>query len=53
MLTAIPLGVLHRARLAGLLVAGLAELGLALLCPCDDDHGIGAEVLELLGRPRQ
>lgn len=45
MLTAIPPRLLHRVRDAALVVVGLAELGLALLCPCDDDHGLAATFL--------
>lgn len=39
MLTAIPPTLLHRLRDAAAWVHDLAELGLALLCPCDDTHG--------------
>lgn len=45
MLTSLPPALLHRVRDAARYVHDLAELGLALLCPCDDDHGAGARWL--------
>jgi hypothetical protein len=40
MLTSVPPALLHRVRDAAAYVHDLAELGLALLCPCDDNHGL-------------
>lgn len=45
MLTSIPPALLHRVRDAAAYVHDLAQLGLALMCPCDDDHGTGARWL--------
>lgn len=45
MLTSIPPRALHWVRDRAREVQGLAELGLALLCPCDDDHGAAARWL--------
>lgn len=45
MLTSIPPALLHRVRDAAAYVHDLAELGLALLCPCDDDHGLALRTL--------
>lgn len=39
MLTSIPPRLIHRVRDGAAYVHDLAELGLALLCPCEDDHG--------------
>ena len=44
-LTAIPPRPLHWLRDQLDHLRGLVELGLALLCPCDDDHGAGARWL--------
>jgi len=45
MLTAIPPRLLHRVRAAAAYVHDMAQLGLALLCPCEGDHGAGARWL--------
>lgn len=45
MLTSIPPLLLHRIRDAAAYVHDLAQLGLALLCPCEDDHGAGGRWL--------
>lgn len=39
MLTDIPPTLLHRVRDAAAYVHDLAQLGLDLLCPCEDGHG--------------
>lgn len=45
MLTAIPPRVLHWLRDRARAVVALAELGLALTCPCGGDHGDGPALL--------
>ena len=50
MLTAVPPRLLHHARAGLLAVLELVELGLALLCPCEDDHGATAARLARLGQ---
>lgn len=52
MLTSLPPRPLHvirdaaaAVRDAAAFVVSLAELGLAMLCPCDDDHGLAAKLL--------
>lgn len=45
MLTAIPARLLHWLRDRAREVVALAELGLALTCPCGGDHGDGPALL--------
>lgn len=47
MLTSVPPALLHHVRAAAAVVHDLAQLGLDLLCPCEDGHGPGG--LRMLG----
>lgn len=45
MLTSVPPSLLHRVRDAAAYVHDLAQLGLDLLCPCEEGHGARLQAL--------